>query len=69
MAIRAAQEEEEEVVLISTGMEIIGHLVVIFPIMIYRMFKCREISVVENVRKLQDVLTLHGQHSMVVLVG
>jgi hypothetical protein len=66
MAIRM---DKEEVVLTSIGMEIIGLYHVIFLETIFRTFKYQQIVVVENVSKLQDALTLYGQHIWVGLVG
>ncbi len=66
MVVRVVQER---VVLTLIGMGITGLLPVILPEMIFRTFKYQLISVVDNVSKLQNVLILHGQRTMVVLVG
>jgi hypothetical protein len=61
--------DKEAQIPISIGMEITGLSHVIFLEMICLMFKVVVKIVVENVLKQQGVRILHGQHTMVELVG
>jgi hypothetical protein len=66
MVIRVGKEAE---IPTSIGTEITGHLLVTSRTMICLMPKFLVQVVVGHVLEQQDVLILHGQHTMVGLVG